>query len=293
MTTGKCSAGGIFLAILLQGVVAGSGQAVAADPPSPEIVARLVTLLGADDFATRQRATEELVNLGGPVLPALRQAAMGNLQLEVKRRIQIAMSQIEDGLLKAEEKRWQDLQAPRPEIKARLDRILARTPELSDHQLSSAIYLLAVGRPPTDEEVKRVQQQFAGASSRPATVLELARSLVQGKEFSVEVATANSRLFKIQKDVAQEMDRTKKHLLVGGNAEGVQKIREVAGSLNNVMKTDAQVVELAFLLALSRLPTATESNQVTAYLKKERNRPAAIADIFWALMNSKEFLLGP
>jgi hypothetical protein len=290
---GKCSAGGIFLALLLHGAVAGSGQAVAADPPSPETVARLVTLLGADDFATRQRATEELVNLGGAVLPALRKAAMGNLELEVKRRIQIAMSQIEAALLKAEAKHWQDLEAPRPEIKARLDKILARTPELSNQQLSSVIYLLAVGRPPTDAEVKQAQQQFAAASSRPATVLEFARSLVQGKEFSVEVATANSRLLKIQKDVVQEMDRTKKHLLVGGNAEGVQKIHEVAGSLNNVLKTDAQVVELAFLLALSRFPTATESNQVAAYLKRERNRPAAIADIFWALMNSKEFLLGP
>src|SRR5205823_12136373 len=104
----------------------------------------------------------------------------------------------------AEEDRWQVLDAPQRGIKDRLVNILDRTPALSDDQLAAAVYLLAVARPPTGEEVKRARKQFAETNGRKLSMLQLARSLVQGKEFSAGVAAANSRLLKTQKDLAAE-----------------------------------------------------------------------------------------
>jgi hypothetical protein len=47
------------------------------------------------------------------------------------------------------------------------------------------------------------------------------------------------------------------------------------------------------LFVLSRFPKATDLNVSVAHLKKAQNRPTATSDIFWALMNTKEFLLAP
>jgi hypothetical protein len=199
--------------------------------------------------------------------------------LEAKRRIEDVVNRIENSLLKAEEKRWEDLDAPRRGIKDRLGKILARTPDLRDQQVASAIYLLSVGRVPTDDEVARAKTQFAENVFRPATVLALARALVQGKEFNANVAGANGRVLKLQKDPA--------------SAEVQKMTSEIAASLDKAVKSDEQLIDLAFLLVLSRFPTSTQSETARAHLKKGTNRPAATENIFWALMNTKEFALAP
>jgi hypothetical protein len=52
-------------------------------------------------------------------------------------------------------------------------------------------------------------------------------------------------------------------------------------------------IELLFLTALSRRPDDAEQKTITAYLasRKSDNERAALADIFWALLNSAEFVL--
>lgn len=55
---------------------------------------------------------------------------------------------------------------------------------------------------------------------------------------------------------------------------------------------DQQRVDELFLATYSRLPTESESRQMTAYLSARGNkndRAAALADIFWALLNSHQF----
>ena len=58
---------------------------------------------------------------------------------------------------------------------------------------SGHVYLLTVGRPPTDDEAKQVRKQFAETKDRPLSVLQLTRSLIQGKDFNAAMATTNVR----------------------------------------------------------------------------------------------------
>ncbi len=50
-------------------------------------------------------------------------------------------------------------------------------------------------------------------------------------------------------------------------------------------------VETLFLAALGREPTAEESGRLTKYLEKSGDPNQALADVFWALLNSSEFVL--
>ena len=57
---------------------------------------------------------------------------------------------------------------------------------------------------------------------------------------------------------------------------------------------DAGRIETLFLATLSRFPTADEVKELTALLgpdPKQRASKAALADVFWALLNSAEFVL--
>jgi hypothetical protein len=256
--------------------------------PSPELVAKLIGQLEATDASSRQQAGDKLEELGGPVLPALRQAMVAKTEAEVKRRLELVVTRIENNLLKAEEKRWKDLDAPRRGLKDRLAAVVAKTPALSDQQRASAVYLLVAGRAPTDDEMKLTLKQFDEANGRAAGTLSLARSLVQGKKFCAEVADANVRLNKVRTDLAGEKDMAKQlHLL---NSDEFQKVNSaVSGSLSKVMKADEPLIDVAFLLVVSRFPTAKERDQALAHLKKG-GRQQATEDIFWSLVNSKEFL---
>jgi hypothetical protein len=71
------------------------GQTILAEEPSPEVVAKLIAQLGAAQFRSRQQASDELVKLGRPVLPALQEAAAANAELEVRRRLELVVIRIE------------------------------------------------------------------------------------------------------------------------------------------------------------------------------------------------------
>jgi hypothetical protein len=277
---GKWSGAAIILVLLTQREVAAA--------PLPETVPNLIAQLSAADDQARQQASDKLEKLGGSVLPALRQAAAGSAAVEVQRRLELVVTRIENNLVKAEEKHWQDLDASRRGVKDRLVKIVARTPTLTDAQRTSAVYLLTVGRSPTDDEVKRAQKQFVETNGRAAGALSLARSLVQSEEFSAEVADANARLLKVKVDLGPEKDLVKQlHVL---NSDEVQKMTTAfAGSLTKRVKTDGPLIDLAFLLVLSRFPKANETERVVAHLKKT-GRLQATEDIFWSLLNTKEFL---
>jgi hypothetical protein len=292
MRVGQCSGVAISLGFLafIGEAAAALGATVPAKQPPPETVTKLIARLNAPTFRARQQASDQLEKLGGPVLPALRKAATASTEPEVKRRIEVVVVRIENALFKAEEKRWQTLDASRRSIKDRLNKILARTPALSDRQLAMAVYLLTMGRPPTAEEVTRARKEFAETNGRLASVLQLTRSLVRAKEFRTEVAAANGRVFKAQKDLATDKELAEKLQRLNGGA--FQKLtNDVAASLTKVVKTDKPLVDLAYLLVLSRFPQASEAKVCLAYLKKKRNRSVAASDFFWSLMNTREFLM--
>ena len=295
----------VGITALLGAILAGSGVAAAGpsqpDPveqPPAATVAKLIARLGDAEFRSRQEASDKLVQLGAPILPALRKAATANIELEVKRRIELVVTRIENALLKDEasdrlvqlgdpilpalrkaatanieledklrielvvtrienallkdeEKCWQDLDAPRRGIKDRIGKIMARTPTLSNKQLASAVYLLTLGRPPTGDEVKQAQKQLVETNVRALSVLQFARSLVQSKEFSGEVAAANVRISILKLDLAAEMGLAQK--LARLNSVESQKLSdELAALVDKAVKADAHFVDVAFLLGMSR-----------------------------------------
>ena len=50
------------------------------------------------------------------------------------------------------------------------------------------------------------------------------------------------------------------------------------------------VVEELYIRCLSRPPTDVESAEINALLDAEEDKKAALEDVFWALLNSKEFI---
>jgi hypothetical protein len=72
----------------------------------------------------------------------------------------------------------------------------------------------------------------------------------------------------------------------------VRKIGAPEGRLAGLLKagkTDAQVSEELFLATLARLPSASERRALEAELRGGEARDVVFRDLFWALLNSKEF----
>ncbi|MCE9566906.1 MAG: DUF1549 and DUF1553 domain-containing protein [Planctomycetes bacterium] len=54
---------------------------------------------------------------------------------------------------------------------------------------------------------------------------------------------------------------------------------------------DAELIERLWLAAFSRMPTEAERKKVAEHLKRSENRPDAMRDLVWAIINTREFLL--
>src|SRR5262245_22146219 len=82
------------------------------------------------------------------------------------------------------------------------------------------------------------------------------------------------------------------HLICGDTVSG--KLNSGSGWLAKRLKEekdDAKLLDELFLRAYSRKPTAEERSKVTELLKdKDTTRDDLFRDLFWALLNSKEFL---
>jgi hypothetical protein len=73
-----------------------------------------------------------------------------------------------------------------------------------------------------------------------------------------------------------------------GKIAGGLRIKQMLES----KKADPEIVEELYLAALSRPPRDDEKQQALGYLTKFKdNRGAAIQDLFWAVLTTKEFLV--
>ena len=61
--------------------------------------------------------------------------------------------------------------------------------------------------------------------------------------------------------------------------------------LLNAKKTDAEIVEELFLSTLSRLPENAERESALQHVGSAADRAAGFRDVFWALINTREFIL--
>ena len=80
------------------------------------------------------------------------------------------------------------------------------------------------------------------------------------------------------------------HLLNGETVH--QKIQEgqVIPTLLQQGKTPDQVVEVLYIRTLTRRPTDKERQDIAAILAEQPDQTRALEDVFWALLNSREFI---
>ena len=54
---------------------------------------------------------------------------------------------------------------------------------------------------------------------------------------------------------------------------------------------DARAIEELFLAALSRFPSWDEARSALDHIRESPDRAAGLADVLWALLNTREFVL--
>ena len=80
------------------------------------------------------------------------------------------------------------------------------------------------------------------------------------------------------------------HLLNGGTT--TQKIQQ-GGLVARRLKDKAppeQIVEELYIRCLSREPSGEEREKLTAIIAEQKDKQKALEDVFWALLNTREFM---
>jgi hypothetical protein len=80
------------------------------------------------------------------------------------------------------------------------------------------------------------------------------------------------------------------HLMNGESVHSKVKDGGVVKRLLEAKKSPPEIVTELYLRCLSRKPTEAEAKAVETQLAAEKNPQAALEDVFWALLNSREFL---
>ena len=80
------------------------------------------------------------------------------------------------------------------------------------------------------------------------------------------------------------------HLLNGSTVEDKVKSGGVVKRQMDAKKSDEQIFEALYVRALSRKPAKEETQALKALVTEGPNRQQALEDVFWAVLNSREFL---
>ncbi len=80
------------------------------------------------------------------------------------------------------------------------------------------------------------------------------------------------------------------HLLLGDTVNTRIPQGKLVERLLKEGKTPAQVIEDLYIRAVSRRPTAAETEALLKQVEAEENKQQALEDVFWALLNTKEFI---
>ena len=80
------------------------------------------------------------------------------------------------------------------------------------------------------------------------------------------------------------------HLLNGPTLQSKIQQGSVVKKLLDAKKTPEQVIETIYVRALTRKPTAEETRGLLAAVNGEMDTRRALEDIFWAVLNSREFI---
>jgi hypothetical protein len=241
---------------------------------------QLIAQLGDSKFKVRQQAAAELSRLGRPVLRALKEAAASSKDPEVRKRAKA----LAEGI--------QAQDRPREALLSILARLHNARPAPSDRQVVAAIYLLSVSRPATDAELNAAEKRLKGARDKVLAAEDLMWPLLTGREFNDKLADFNLQVVGLKQKLTAPTLAENLHRL---NSEETQKsLVGMVGRLKVALarRSDVQVVDALFLVFLARFPSAENTTAALAHIKKAGNRESALSDLLWALVNTKEFILG-
>jgi len=80
------------------------------------------------------------------------------------------------------------------------------------------------------------------------------------------------------------------HMLNGSTIQGnISQVGLVAGWLEEGLSPQ-QIIEKIYIRALSRKPTTAEVERLSAVVKESASVQQGLEDVFWAVLNSREFL---
>ncbi len=138
-----------------------------------------------------------------------------------------------------------------------------------------------------------VPGDFGADAPRGARAIEVASNSVA----SAELARAFRIFGRPRRAAICDCERPKQPavpqaLFLMTDAGLLAKIRD--GRLKGLLESDrrdAEVVEELFLASLSRRPSLDELDAALEHLRGRADRPAAMADVLWALINTREFVL--
>jgi hypothetical protein len=80
------------------------------------------------------------------------------------------------------------------------------------------------------------------------------------------------------------------HLLNGSTVEPKIAQGNIVGKMLQDKKTPAQIIEHVYIRCLSRSPKPEELKTLLALVDKATDKKQALEDVFWAIMNSREFM---
>ncbi len=80
------------------------------------------------------------------------------------------------------------------------------------------------------------------------------------------------------------------HLLNGESAHNKIKQGNLVKRMLDEQKSPEEIVDELYLRCLTRQPNDTERQQIMDELNKEENKQPGLEDLFWALLNSREFV---
>jgi hypothetical protein len=81
--------------------------------------------------------------------------------------------------------------------------------------------------------------------------------------------------------------------LIGGRQidDKLRKTDNRIGRLLEDKKSDGEIIAELYLASVSRYPTIQELRDATSYVADKKDRRRALEDVFWAVLNTKEFLM--
>ena len=80
------------------------------------------------------------------------------------------------------------------------------------------------------------------------------------------------------------------HLLNGDTVQGKVETGKVVAGLLKAGKSPPDIIEHLYLRCLGRKPTEPELTKLNGFFKDDKKQELALNDLFWSLLNSKEFI---